>query len=148
MSNNQNNIESNILSRRHLGKIQIDTGRHSNMSEISLGEIIDNYLNENTTYQDILIDMESQLPEAGQSECSKAVHLSKSDATSNSIPSKLRKFYSHNSFRQIILSVLSLSSITFTFVGLFSGKLDGCETLAFVSSVILLFSPSPLQLCR
>ena len=135
--------EDDLILRRCQETLKLDTGKHSNHSEISLGEIIDEYLNNG-----VAIDIESQHYETHLSTCSKEVNRPKSDITLNSIPSKLRKFYSHNSFRQIILSILSLSSISFTFAGLFSGKLEACESLAFVSSVILLFSPSPLQLCR
>lgn len=64
---------------------------------------------------------------------------------SDSIPSRLKKFYSHRSFRQIVLSILSMMSITFAFVALFVGRIDECATLGFVVSIITLFAPSPLS---
>lgn len=136
-------MEDNILSRRRLENLKLDSTKHSQMSEISLGEIIDQYLNGNDTR----IDIDHEVNNC--SECSKVVNRPGSDSSSkNSIPTKLRKFYSHNSFRQIILSVLSLMSISLCFLALFTGKTEPCESLAFISSLILLFSPSPLQLCK
>lgn len=119
------NSKNSLASRRstHL-KIDIP---NSNASEISLGEIIDRYLDE-----------------AAEQNSNKAEPAN--SFTDNSIPAKLRRFYSHNSFKNIILAFLSITSIGLTFIGLFVGKLDGCETISFVTSVILLFAPSPLQM--
>jgi hypothetical protein len=64
---------------------------------------------------------------------------------SDSIPAKLKTWYSHTSYRAIILSILSMGSIIFAFGGLFGGKIDSCECIGFVMSVITLFCPSPLQ---
>jgi hypothetical protein len=68
------------------------------------------------------------------------------DHRSDSIPTKLKTFYSHRSFRQIVLSILSLLSISSAFIGLFVGRIDECACIGFVTSVITLFCPSPLQL--
>ncbi len=69
-----------------------------------------------------------------------------SSLTNDSIPKRLKEFYSHRSFRQIVLSLISIMSIIFSFSGLFAGILPTCEAISFVTSVILLFAPSPLQL--
>ena len=68
-------------------------------------------------------------------------HCKKSD----SIPTKLKTWYSHTSYRAIILSVLSMSSIILAFIGMFVDKIDACSCLGFVLSIITLFCPSPLQ---
>ena len=64
---------------------------------------------------------------------------------SDSIPTKLKQWYSHTSYRAIILSILSIMSICLAFIGLFVGKIDECACLGFVLSIITLFCPSPLQ---
>lgn len=64
---------------------------------------------------------------------------------SDSIPTKLKTWYSHTSYRAIILSVLSVNSILLAFIGMYTDKIDSCSTLGFVLSIITLFCPSPLQ---
>lgn len=88
----------------------------------------------------------SQTPNEDVEQVSLECHHSE-ETKSDSIPTKLKSFYSHRSFRQIILSVLSLMSITFAFIALFTGLIDSCEALGFVTSIIMLFAPSPL-LCN
>jgi hypothetical protein len=63
----------------------------------------------------------------------------------SSIPDKLKRWYSHSSFRAITLSVLSVNSVILTFIALFTGIVDHCEAIGFVLSLIMLFAPSPLS---
>ena len=118
-----------LASRRGITLEQLNTTRNS---ELSLGEIIDQYLENH-----VVIDM----PDEHADESIQANHPS---ITTNSIPLKLRKYYSHASFRQIILSTLSIISIIGAFIGLYTKLIDECACLGFVTSVLLLFSPSPL----
>lgn len=80
-------------------------------------------------------------------EVSLDVHSSHSEPCkkSDSIPTKLKTWYSHTSYRAIILSVLSIMSIVLAFIGMYAGRIDSCSTLGFVASIITLFCPSPLQ---
>ncbi len=98
----------------------------SNAQTDDLGRYLDEQLNR-------IQDKESHLAVQGES-------------LPNSIPAKLRRYYSHRSFRQIILSIISLLGIILAFGGLYSQNLGSCETLAFCSSIILLFAPSPLSI--
>ena len=119
-----------LAMRRGLSIEQLDSVRNS---ELSLGEIIDQYLESDHH----IID----LPDEHADESVQAQHPS---ITTNSIPLKLRKYYSHASFRQIILSTLSIISIIGAFIGLYTKLIEECACLGFVTSVLLLFSPSPL----
>ncbi len=65
--------------------------------------------------------------------------------SNQSIPQKLRKWYSHGSFRILILSSISSISVLCVFGGVFGGVIDPCTGLSFISSTIALFVPSPLQ---
>lgn len=118
------------LSSRRNQHLAIDIPQ-SNRSEISLGELIERYLEQAQFPYDH--ENNSNIAEPARSN------------TTNSIPAKLRRIYSHSSFKNIILAFLSIASIGLCFIGLFSDKLDGCTSLAFVSSVIMLYAPSPLQ---
>lgn len=62
-----------------------------------------------------------------------------------SIPDKLKTWYGHRSFRNIAFFILACISIMGTLVSLWIGKISSCESIAFISSTILLMSPSPLQ---
>lgn len=126
-----------LASRRGVTMRELESVRHS---EISLGEIIDNFLAEQE------IEHVDEGP-GGAADVDDSVRANHPSATTNSIPLKLRKFYSHTSFRQIILSTLSILSIVFAFIGLWAKLIDSCSTLGFVTSVLLLFAPSPLA-CR
>lgn len=92
------------------------------------------------------------IPQAPQAPQAPLVHLDEistcvhhESERSESIPQKLKTWYSHTSYRAIILSFLSIFSIFMAFIGLFTGKISGCECMGFISSVIALFAPSPLQ---
>lgn len=106
----------------------------STATEVSINEILERYLNE----QDTIIDIHA--PDHTDA----SIQNNMGSVTNNSIPARLRSFYSHASFRHIILSILSLVSISLAFLALFIDKIDGCSALGFVTSIILLFAPSPL----
>lgn len=106
----------------------------STMTEVSVDELLERYLNE----QDVIINMN------GPDHVDASVQNNIGSVTTNSIPARLRSFYSHASFRHIILSLLSLVSICLAFLALFIDKVDSCSALGFVTSIILLFAPSPL----
>ena len=126
-------ISNRSLSTRRNQHLQIDIPP-SVRSEISLGELIERYLEQ------------AQFPYDHDNENSSNIAEPARSNTTNSIPAKLRRFYSHSSFKNIILAFLSIASIGLCFIGLFSDKLDGCTALAFISSVIMLYAPSPLQI--
>jgi hypothetical protein len=63
----------------------------------------------------------------------------------NSIPIRLKRWYSHNSFKNIILGTLSIISVTSTIGLMMVDKLDSCTAYAFITSVILIFVPSPIS---
>lgn len=124
---------STIASRRNFSQQYIST-RDTEEDLVSIDNIVDNFIREQAVYIDAA--------QGDNDHISMQVHHS--ETSSNSIPKRLRSFYSHASFRQIILSILSLLSIASAFIGLFAGLLEPCETLGFTTSIILLFAPSPL----
>lgn len=93
---------------------------------------------------DIPIDM---LPESVESGSSIRANCGSTHTVSavNSIPPKLKEWYSHRSFTIIICAWLSTIVISSSFAGLFLDKIDSCSTLAISSTVVALWSPSPLS---
>lgn len=70
---------------------------------------------------------------------------SPSQPSNNSIPAKLKRWYSHNSFKNIILGSLSIISVTSTICLMMVEKLDTCSGYAFITTIIMVFVPSPIQ---
>jgi len=65
-------------------------------------------------------------------------------SSSSSVPPKLKRWYSHTTFKTITLASLSIISILLTFVGLFMHLISACETIGFITAIIMLYAPSPL----
>jgi len=73
-----------------------------------------------------------------------SVHGENGSSDQTTIPKKLKSWFSQTSFRSIILSILSIMSICLAFIGLYTHLIEACECIGLVSSIIFLFSPSPL----
>jgi len=86
------------------------------------------------------------LVEAEEAEEAVSIVVHPASSVDSSIPEKIKRWYSHRSFKAITFSVLASLSVTMAFVGLFTGRVEGCEALGFIISVITLFSPSPLTI--
>lgn len=82
---------------------------------------------------DIIIDLQSNSSAIAQA------------GSINSIPVKLKKWYSHTSYKNIILSVLSVIIVGCSFTGLFLDILKPCEVIGICTSILLLFTPSPIS---
>jgi len=72
------------------------------------------------------------------------VHPATSENSVNSIPDKIRRWYGHKSFRNIVSAIVAVISVLFVFIGFFLNKLEPCEAIGFTLNVITLFAPSPL----
>jgi len=73
------------------------------------------------------------------------VNPAESENSVNSIPERLQTWYSHGTCRAITLSTISIVSVILTFIALFTGFIDSCESIGFITSMIMLFAPSPLS---
>lgn len=73
------------------------------------------------------------------------VHTGSDIRSNNSIPSLIRPWYGHNTFRNMILGVLSMTCVVNAFVCLHVGILSSCEAIGMITGIVLLYSPSPLH---
>lgn len=63
----------------------------------------------------------------------------------NSIPTKLRMWYSHKSFKIIVCAFLSTFVLSGTYAALFLDRMSACEILGMSGTILALWMPSPLS---
>ena len=68
-----------------------------------------------------------------------------SNVSENSIPQKLRTWYSHKACRNITSATIACASTILVFSALLMDKISACECIGFITAVITLFAPSPLS---